>query len=206
MSELTVGSVIIANTIVNEYHHNQVRKAVQQLGFDPHPEFGQWDDCPRHQDVAEFRQDDVAVLLLGQDGGLIWDIYSQTQVDRARSFTANEVIAMAEQPQTQTEAQAPDSWHTILSAFVNDDIDYKQMAVIFAYRHPEEFAEILQGAPPSDDNGLTWQNWRDLRQASSKVERIRIYRNLTGASLRDAKEWVEHNFQKQTTPSAKQRH
>ena len=84
-----------------------------------------------------------------------------------------------------------------------DSIDYEQMVVTPVYRHLEKFAETLQGVPPSDDNGLTWQNWRDLRQASGKVERIRIYRNLTGASLRDAKEWVENNFQEQTTPSAK---
>jgi len=194
MSELTVESVIIANTIKNEYHHNQVRKAVQQLGFNPRPEFGQWHDCERHRDDAEC-QGDVAVLLLDQHGDLIWDIYSQTQVDRVRSFTANEVIAMAEQPQTQTEAQAPDSWHTILSAFVNDDIDYKQMAVIFAYRHPEEFAEILRKTPQSDNSGLTWDEWQAVRQAGSKIDRIRTYRNLTGASLKDAKEWVEANFQ-----------
>ena len=78
-----------------------------------------------------------------------------------------------------------------LRALGDDGVDWKGVVCLLAEKHPESVARIISGY----DVKNAWKNTvREVaRHTGNKVAAIKEMRELTGASLRDAKEWVEYD-------------
>lgn len=68
------------------------------------------------------------------------------------------------------------------------ETDWKAVAIDYAQRHPADFCRAAK-----QHNTENWK--REALAAGSKIQCIKICREFTGLSLKDAKEWADANYQ-----------
>jgi ribosomal protein L7/L12 len=87
-----------------------------------------------------------------------------------------------------------------IELIARDDIDWKVVAIDYAKKHPKSFALV---AGPLVSKAASFSVEYKVRQTvadsggypAGKIKGIRIYRELTGASLMDAKTYVEKLYE-----------
>lgn len=73
-----------------------------------------------------------------------------------------------------------------------DGIDWKEIVCEVAERHPQTVANIIANVTSSTEP--SWMaEVRNEAHGNSKVPPIKLMRTLTGAGLREAKQWVEND-------------
>jgi ribosomal protein L7/L12 len=81
----------------------------------------------------------------------------------------------------------------VIEILTTPDIDFRAIAIEFGKRHPKMFMDAAKLAQVGQTKGRDSWEWKVIPalKADRKIEAIKICRNETGMSLKEAKDAVE---------------